>query len=117
MKGYPAAQTQKEQFPVQSPRMGAAAQPRGNIERVEGCAAEPLPAAETGEAEQGQRSAFCKRPPRRAAKTGYRNPEGLDKKSSMTQQNNAAQAWEKSKQKAQSPVSGGRRGFVCLEGR
>ena len=42
-----------------------------------GCAAEPLPAADTGEAEQGQRSAFCKRAPPRAAKTGHRNPDGF----------------------------------------
>ena len=60
--------------------MGAGPQGRGNIKWVEGCAAEPLPAADTGEAEQGQRSAFCKRPPWRAAKTGHRNPEGLDHK-------------------------------------
>ena len=37
------------------------------------CAAEALPAAETAEAEQGQRSAFCKRAASRAAKTGHRN--------------------------------------------
>ena len=65
---------------VQSPCQGAAAQPRGYIYRVEGCAAEALPAAETAEAEQGQRSAFCKRATTRAAKTGHRNPGGLDEK-------------------------------------
>ena len=57
---------------------GAAA---GEHLRAAGCAAEALPAAETAEAEQGQRSAFCKRPPWRAAKTGHRNPGGLDEKS------------------------------------
>ena len=37
------------------------------------CAAEARPADETAEAEQGQRSAFCKRATARAAKTGHRN--------------------------------------------
>ena len=37
------------------------------------CAAEARPADETAEAEQGQRSAFCKRAAPRAAKTGHRN--------------------------------------------
>ena len=37
------------------------------------CAAEARPADETAEAEQGQRSAFCKRAIARAAKTGHRN--------------------------------------------
>ena len=34
-----------------------------------------------GDAAQGQRSVFCKRAPSRTAKTGHRNPEGLDHKS------------------------------------
>ena len=76
-----AAFTRKKQSEAQSPCQGAAAQPRGYIYRVVGCAAEPLPAAETGEAEQGQRSAFCKGAATPAAKTGHRNPEGLDHKS------------------------------------
>ena len=54
---------------------GAAA---GEHLRAAGCAAEALPAAETAEAEQGQRSAFCKRATTRAAKTGHRNPGGLE---------------------------------------
>ena len=49
---------------------GRCARPRG------GCGAEALPAAETAEAEQGQRSAFCKGAATPAAKTGHRNPEG-----------------------------------------
>ena len=44
------------------------------------CAAEALPAAETAEAEQGPRSGFCKRPPRRAAKISKRNPAHLKQK-------------------------------------
>ena len=38
-------------------------------------AAEALPAAETAEAEQGQRSAFCEVAATPEAKTGHRNPE------------------------------------------
>ena len=37
---------------------------------VSGCEAEARPVDETAEAEQGQRSGFCKRAPSRAAKTG-----------------------------------------------
>ena len=37
------------------------------------CGAEPLPAAETGEAEQGPRSVFCKGATTPAAKAGNRN--------------------------------------------
>ena len=37
------------------------------------CGAEPLPAAETGEAEQGPRSVFCKGAATPAAKAGNRN--------------------------------------------
>ena len=40
-----------------------------------GCVGEALPAAETAEPEQGQRSVFCKRAMTRAAKAGNRNPE------------------------------------------
>ena len=40
-----------------------------------GCAAEALPAADTAEAEQGQRSAFCEGSTTPEAKTGHRNPE------------------------------------------
>ena len=40
------------------------------------CEAEARPADETAEAEQGPRSAFRKRPPWRAAKTGNRNHQG-----------------------------------------
>ena len=40
-----------------------------------GCVAEALPAAETAEAEQGQRSAFCEGATTPEAKTGHRNPE------------------------------------------
>ena len=62
-----------------SPQRGMPRSGRGDTDkRVVGCAAEALPAAETAEAEQGQRSAFCKRAPPRAAKTGHRNPDGLD---------------------------------------
>ena len=43
------------------------------LSRVRDCAAEARPADETAEAEQGQRSAFCKRATARAAKTGHRN--------------------------------------------
>ena len=41
-----------------------------------GCAAEALPAAETAEAEQGQRSVFCESAATLEAKAGHRNPEG-----------------------------------------
>ena len=44
-----------------------------NLSRVRDCEAEALPAAEAAEAEQGPRSAFCKRAAARAAKTGLRN--------------------------------------------
>ena len=44
--------------------------PQGDIRD---CGAEPLPAAETGEAEQGPRSVFCKGAATPAAKAGYRN--------------------------------------------
>ena len=40
-----------------------------------GCAAEALPAAETAEAEQGQRSAFCEGATTPEAKAGHRNPD------------------------------------------
>ena len=43
-----------------------------------GCAAEALPAAETAEAEQGQRSVFCEGAATPEAKAGHRNPGGLD---------------------------------------
>ena len=42
---------------------------------VVGCAAEALPAAETAEAEQGQRSVFCESAATLEAKAGHRNPE------------------------------------------
>ena len=42
---------------------------------VSGCVAEPRPADEAGEAEQGQRSVFCKPAATGAAKAGHRNPE------------------------------------------
>ena len=44
--------------------------PQGDIRD---CEAEPLPAAETGEAEQGPRSVFCKGAATPAAKAGNRN--------------------------------------------
>ena len=40
-----------------------------------GCVAEALPAAETTEAEQGQRSVFYESAATLEAKAGYRNPE------------------------------------------
>ena len=43
------------------------------------CVAEALPAAETAEAEQGQRSVFCEGAATPEAKAGHRNPEGFDK--------------------------------------
>ena len=43
-----------------------------------GCVAEALPAAETAEAEQGQRSVFCEGAATPEAKAGHRNPGGLD---------------------------------------
>ena len=52
----------------------------GRLPRVRDCAAEALPAAEAAEAEQGQRSAFCKPAAPGAAKTGHRN-RGPDRKS------------------------------------
>ena len=42
---------------------------------VVGCAVEALPAAEAAEAEQGQRSVFCKGATTPEAKAGNRNPE------------------------------------------
>ena len=42
---------------------------------VLGCAAEALSAAETAEAEQGQRSVFCESAATLEAKAGHRNPE------------------------------------------
>ena len=42
------------------------------------CVAEALPAAETAEAEQGQRSAFCEGAATPEAKAGHRNPGDLD---------------------------------------
>ena len=62
-----------------SPRRGDVAQRQGgHIKRVAGCAAEALPAAETAEAEQGQRSAFCEGAATPEAKAGHRNPGGFD---------------------------------------
>ena len=59
--------------------------PRGRARRAQGvhlwaggCAAEALPAAETAEAEQGQRSVFCEGAATPEAKAGHRNPGGLD---------------------------------------
>ena len=57
-----------------SARFGAEFCPRGNIRD---CEAEARPADETAEAEQGQRSAFCKRASARAVKTGHRNQENF----------------------------------------
>ena len=62
-----------------SPRRGDVAQRQGgHIKRVAGCAAEALPAAETAEVEQGQRSAFCEGAATPEAKAGHRNPGDLD---------------------------------------
>ena len=62
-----------------SPRRGDVAQRQGgHIKRAAGCAAEALPAAETAEAEQGQRSVFCEGAATPEAKAGHRNPGGLD---------------------------------------
>ena len=55
-----------------SARFGAKFCPQGDIRD---CEAEARPADETAEAEQGQRSAFCKRASARAVKTGHRNQE------------------------------------------
>ena len=60
------------------PPRGARPQAGGHIKRVAGCAAEALPAAETAEAEQGQRSVFCEGAATPEAKAGHRNPGGLD---------------------------------------
>ena len=55
------------------------------------CAAEALPAAETAEAEQGQRSAFCEGVATPEAKAGHRNRaaagggEGQNKEERKTQ--------------------------------
>ena len=51
---------------------------RLGLPRLRDCAAEALPAAETAEAEQGQRSAFCEGAATPEAKAGHRNPGGLD---------------------------------------
>ena len=60
-------------FRLKPPR-GARPQAGGHIKRVAGCAAEALPAAETAEAEQGQRSVFCEGAATPEAKAGHRNP-------------------------------------------
>ena len=61
------------------PPRGARPQGAGGIHLwVAGCAAEALPVAETAEAEQGQRSAFCEGAATPEAKAGHRNPGGLD---------------------------------------
>ena len=64
-------------FRLKPPR-GARPQAGGHIKRVAGCAAEALPAAETAEAEQGQRSVFCEGAATPEAKAGHRNPGGFD---------------------------------------
>ena len=64
-------------FCLKPPR-GAARRAQGVHLWVAGCAAEALPAAETAEAEQGQRSVFCKGAATPEAKAGHRNPGGLD---------------------------------------
>ena len=46
---------------------------RPGLPRVRDCAAEALPAAETAEAEQGQRSVFCEGAATPEAKAGHRN--------------------------------------------
>ena len=51
---------------------------RPGLPRLRDCAAEALPAAETAEAEQGQRSVFCEGAATPEAKAGHRNPGGLD---------------------------------------
>ena len=58
-----------------SPARGRAkTQPLGScLPRVRDCAAEALPAAETAEAEQGQRSVFCEGAATPEAKAGHRN--------------------------------------------
>ena len=61
-----------------SPRRDVAQRQGGHIKRAAGCAAEALPAAETAEAEQGQRSAFCEGAATPEAKAGHRSPGGLD---------------------------------------
>ena len=51
---------------------------RLGLPRLRDCAAEALPAAETAEAEQGQRSVFCEGAATPEAKAGHRNrgPQG-----------------------------------------
>ena len=51
---------------------------RSGLPRLRDCEAEARPADEAAEAEQGQRSAFCKPAATGAAKTGHRNcgPQG-----------------------------------------
>src|SRR5699024_6471848 len=51
---------------------------RSGLPRLRDCEAEARPADETAEAEQGQRSVFCKPAATGAAKTGHRNrgPQG-----------------------------------------
>ena len=46
---------------------------RLGLPRLRDCAAEALPAAETAEAEQGQRSVFCEGAATPEAKAGHRN--------------------------------------------
>src|SRR5699024_6748414 len=55
------------------PPRGARPQAGGYIKWAAGCAAEALPAAETAEAEQGQRSVFCEGAATPEAKAGHRN--------------------------------------------
>ena len=71
---------------------------------------------------RGMRSAFCKRAPPRAAKTGHRNPEGLDHKSNhqaLTQpggldKNKIYQSSPKEPQNEKPPQPDGRRSCFCL---
>ena len=65
---------QKEPFAVRSPHGGRARRAQGVHLWAAGCAAEALPAAETAEAEQGQRSVFCEGAATPEAKAGHRNP-------------------------------------------
>ena len=50
---------------------------RSGLPYLRDCEAEARPADEAAEAEQGQRSAFCKRASARAVKTGHRNQENF----------------------------------------
>ena len=76
------------------------------LPRVRDCAAEALPAAETAEAEQGQRSAFCKRATARAAKTGHRN-QGCHRKRQRTVTEGASAAASRACKTAQLTEGGG----------